>query len=486
MTLDWEVHHDCIKQLYMKQDMKLSELREVMKREHSFNASRWGWRKNLTQSEWEYLGKHITKRKKSGKASEVIFNGHVIPSKKVNKEISRHCLPKFTSVSSPSTPLDISIRTPRILSPGPNNSWEKYALQESIPPLMNHKRKRGDTDIIHSRRRRRRGEPSAQSTSLGKAPPVSVMKDSSLPFHVFVDYMESLDFANLEIDSLPLLVGNFFDSGQYFPSYFIDIPVHAEDRDIELFFGDSLDRSFQDSTSEGRFNGSFDGFYESFASILIPPKRYEDRLDANVELQQRLPSLLANMPERKKGEIQSFVDILLGPPGYHAGLCMLEVVVYLFSNRLVLRHDCKPIFQWIVDRMPSRSLSAIFRTKIPTLRQFQSTLLLYAIETSRIFLVRDLMELETSREDVANCSKYLAEAVRQNNLEMVELLLASGSQTYSTGRRSHLAICLVQTVGVSVDIAQALSATGYKFDEIYRSESPCTAAIKRGEFQLAQ
>ncbi|CAG8953347.1 hypothetical protein HYFRA_00003558 [Hymenoscyphus fraxineus] len=476
----------------MKQDMKLSELREVMKREHSFNASktqyetqfrRWGWRKNLTQSEWEYLGKHITKRKKSGKASEVIFNGHVVPSKKVNKEISRHCLPKFTSVSSPPTPLDIIIRTPRILSPGPNNSWEKYALQESMPPLMSQKRKRDDTDNIPSRGRRRRGEPSAQSTSLGIAPPVSVMEDSSLPFHVFADFMESLDF---EIDSRPLLVGNFFDSAQYFPSYFIDIPVHAEDHDTELFFVDSLDRSLQDSTSEGRFSGSFDGFYESFASILIPSERYEDRLDANMELQQRLPSLLANMPERKKGEIQSFVDILLGPPGYHAGLCMLEVVVYMFSNGFVLRHDSNPIFQWIVDRMPSRTLSAIFRTEIPTLRQFQSTLLLYAIKTSHIFLVSDLMELETSREEVANCSKYLAEAVRQNNLEMVELLLASGSQISSTGGRSHLAICLVETVGVSVDIAQALSARGYKFDEMYRSESPCTAAIKRGEFQLAQ
>lgn len=39
MTLDWDAHHDCIKHLYLEQDMKLAELRAVMKREHDFNAS---------------------------------------------------------------------------------------------------------------------------------------------------------------------------------------------------------------------------------------------------------------------------------------------------------------------------------------------------------------------------------------------------------------------------------------------------------------
>lgn len=47
-----------------------------------------GFRKNLKGSDWEAIGTHLEKRK--GKASEVIFLGDRLDSKKIDKEVNRY------------------------------------------------------------------------------------------------------------------------------------------------------------------------------------------------------------------------------------------------------------------------------------------------------------------------------------------------------------------------------------------------------------
>lgn len=266
----------------------------------------------------------------------------------------------------------------------------------------------------------------------------------------------------------------------------MDSPIETAHYEAGLFIDDSLRTSSQESSPGGRSSSPFGELYESFANILIPYGQGNmDRLEANIGLQQRLPFLLANMPERKRGERESNIDILLGPPGFLAGLCTLEVVVYLFSNKFVSVSNSSLILQWIVNTLSPRSLVTILRTRLPTLRQFQSDLLLYAVKTSRISLVGELLELDTGREDIVNSNEYLAEAVRHKDYEMIELLIASGSTVYHPLGKPFLAKCLVQH-GVSVAIAQILAIEGYKFDETYVLESPFTTAVARGDIQLAR
>jgi hypothetical protein len=75
-------------------------------------------------------------------------------------------------------------------------------------------------------------------------------------------------------------------------------------------------------------------FYLSFANILIPCTS-NGQLDANKELQEKLPVLLANILEIRKGERESIMESLLGPPQLSSALCLLQIVVYLYSNHLL-------------------------------------------------------------------------------------------------------------------------------------------------------
>jgi hypothetical protein len=50
----------------------------------------WKLRKNLSQSEWEFVNNRIQKRKLDDKESELYVNGIKIPNKRVKKETSRH------------------------------------------------------------------------------------------------------------------------------------------------------------------------------------------------------------------------------------------------------------------------------------------------------------------------------------------------------------------------------------------------------------
>lgn len=66
--------------------------------ERQFKA--WGFKKNLTSTDWGDIAHRIGKRKRQGKESMIRFNDAIIASKKVKKEISRQVKPELEALRS--------------------------------------------------------------------------------------------------------------------------------------------------------------------------------------------------------------------------------------------------------------------------------------------------------------------------------------------------------------------------------------------------
>jgi ankyrin repeat protein len=238
-------------------------------------------------------------------------------------------------------------------------------------------------------------------------------------------------------------------------------------------------------------------FYKSFAHILVPCEpgaENQDQLDANKDIQEQLPEILANMLERYSGELESIIQTLLGPPQLSAALCLLEVVVYLVSNNyLYSLFGPSPILQWIVDIVPFPNLSTILRTRHPTLQAFQNALLIHGIQTGHILFVKNLLDLGTGLQDwIRFSSDPLLAAVHAGNFEMVKLILDICPESISNGLWiSQLPI----ERGFLAQIAQLFVRAGANVHGPVHSRykgmpsagrSPLITAISRGDIDLAR
>jgi len=184
-------------------------------------------------------------------------------------------------------------------------------------------------------------------------------------------------------------------------------------------------------------------FYESFANLLVPQNyASQDRLDANKRLQERLPRLLANMPERYEGEYQSTMDLLLGPPQLSAALRLLEIAMYLYSNNFLYFDSTlggedavrrNPFLEWTVQAIPLKTLSNILRTRFPTLQEFQSALFLFGLSANNLDLIKELLKLDVGLQDFVLSSRMpLKVAVMSGKAEIVSLLLNFDPKVIST------------------------------------------------------
>jgi len=155
---EWESHRDRIRQLYLVENLSLANLVSAMeslgfrpsfvlqppinalaflthssKAQLEYKLKKWDFRKHLRQEDWRSIDYKITKRKREGKESHVIFSGAIMNPEKVKKEINRHrevsifnrlrtsqCLSlkpvplqlRNVTASSPRTPEDLQISTP--------------------------------------------------------------------------------------------------------------------------------------------------------------------------------------------------------------------------------------------------------------------------------------------------------------------------------------------------------------------------------------
>ncbi|KAL1635207.1 hypothetical protein SLS58_010377 [Diplodia intermedia] len=95
----WSSHKEIIRYLYLVKGMTRQDVMSKMEDDYEFRASagqyerqfkKWGFRKNLTPSEWQLVSRRIDKRKRDGKETDLKIHGIRVPPKKVDKAISRY------------------------------------------------------------------------------------------------------------------------------------------------------------------------------------------------------------------------------------------------------------------------------------------------------------------------------------------------------------------------------------------------------------
>ncbi|OMP83543.1 hypothetical protein BK809_0004924 [Diplodia seriata] len=95
----WSSHKEIIRYLYLVKYVTRQDVMSKMEEDYGFRASagqyerqfkKWGFRKNLTPSEWQRVSRCTNKRKRDGKETDLKIDGIQVPPKKVNKAISRY------------------------------------------------------------------------------------------------------------------------------------------------------------------------------------------------------------------------------------------------------------------------------------------------------------------------------------------------------------------------------------------------------------
>ncbi|TVY28262.1 Ankyrin repeat domain-containing protein [Lachnellula hyalina] len=444
-----------------------------MKSLHDFKASKnqyvaqfknWGWRKNIAAAEWRSINKTIVRRHDKGRKSMVYLNNVLVPDAKVRKEISRNVLLSSQLAQVPNTPPpipDIQIRTPPS-TPSANFTTDVSHNPTSISALVQMKRKRSlqiDIEPTGSKVQRisvqHRSVREQSFQQVFSATGLLANGGDKLPYFEFQDLFRSLNLADT------------FSKGMFFDQ----VPSPSIVPSDPLFLLDiaksecSLDYGCDNFESEGTMeqNSKQRGighFYKSFANLLIPQAGNQDQLDANKRLQEKLPMLLENMPERYSGERQFILETLL---------------------------------DWIVKTIPFDALGNVLRTKLPTLQAFQCALFLYGIKISSIRLVSDLLDLDVGLKDFVRTSdEVLKKAILAGNTEIVELVLSLGEIKYHlSGRDTPWRRSLVQgtfstgiarlLVGVGADVCGEVAPFRNRY-----ARFPLAAAIYRGDYELTQ
>ncbi|KAJ5089171.1 ankyrin repeat-containing domain protein, partial [Penicillium argentinense] len=125
---EWETHREELKHLWLDRDWTAKQVQKYMSQCYGFYRSesqfarqfnKWGYKKNATREDWQFVSSRQEKRKRDGKdPGWVWMRGKRVPDAKVRKEISRHVplSSKYsgieTSVSDPKTPEGILVCTP--------------------------------------------------------------------------------------------------------------------------------------------------------------------------------------------------------------------------------------------------------------------------------------------------------------------------------------------------------------------------------------
>ncbi|KAI1737635.1 ankyrin repeat-containing domain protein [Xylaria scruposa] len=95
---DWLRRKDLIWRLNIHDEATLKELCEelrkdglnVTKSQVEYQLKQWKFKRNITQQTWDSVDRHITKRKREGKESEVVHCGKRVKSSTVEKETARY------------------------------------------------------------------------------------------------------------------------------------------------------------------------------------------------------------------------------------------------------------------------------------------------------------------------------------------------------------------------------------------------------------
>jgi len=328
----------------------------------------------------------------------------------------------------------------------------------------------------------------------------SAMKNKPLPFFEFQDYIRSLNFGmaslrslfrelNLvEIDSKPLLEGEFFDtapSPRFGPIFLAQAEFEDDEQQVSLYSTCSQDSTAFDQALEP--GHTHFGLYKSFAHILFPEMQHADvphkidTLDHLKEIEIRVKALIKTIPARTRQERDLTMEKLLGPPHRDAGLSLLEITVYLYSNGLVQEQYPDPALEWAMKNTPFESLLALLQSPLPALQQIQYNFFRQGVATGRAHFVKRLLQLNPILLDISLSMEpecIIENAMKSGCIEILELLWNAGGpqvdgDTKRTWRRS------LRSIDNSLSVAKFLASKGVDLSCLDNNSLLLTAAKSR-------
>ena len=136
----WEIHRVKISTLYPRE--KLGRVREIMRRDHGFEASEkmyktrvrhWGLDKKAKADEMAHALRIIERRKGEGKSTYIVIRERKMDDAAVLKYFRRQKISKFMSTSRRNDP---AVRTPPAITycTPPSTSWPGSAMDETLEP----------------------------------------------------------------------------------------------------------------------------------------------------------------------------------------------------------------------------------------------------------------------------------------------------------------------------------------------------------------
>ena len=204
---------------------------------------------------------------------------------------------------------------------------------------------------------------------------------------------------------------------------------------------------------------------------------FECMQKANVNL----PALLAQMPQTQNDDLKHGIDLLLGPPTVDCVRYLVEVGVYLTSNKID-RYRSGKFISWILQNVPW-AVRYILSAQTSTIQAFAEIVLEVAIEMGKQEIVSDLLKHSRLKRLVQSSGELLVIAVRFQNVELVRLLLRAGARAEMRGRK-----ILPLGVARTVDIARILVEAGADVNsEESKREGPLLVmAAMRRDVNLAR
>lgn len=197
---------------------------------------------------------------------------------------------------------------------------------------------------------------------------------------------------------------------------------------------------------------------------------------ANIEL----PALLAQIPQAENDDLKHGIELLLGPPTVDCVPYLVEVAVYLTSNKLD-RNRCGSLIIWLLQNIPWAVLRDILAAQAWTIQAFAETVLEVAIEIGRQEIVSDLLENRRLKAIVR--SKMLTRAAHSSNAQLLRFLLHAGARTKMRG---HLIQPLIKarTIDITRILIEAGADVNARLSEV---EGPLlVSATRRRDVELAR
>lgn len=222
--------------------------------------------------------------------------------------------------------------------------------------------------------------------------------------------------------------------------------------------------------------------------------RHSDILRWSQKANMVLPALLANMPRIEGDDLQTSIDLLLGPPTVESVRHMVEIGVYLSSNRMgTMDMEDSDFITWMLRIVPWAVLRPILSAQVSTIQAFAAEVLRVATEIENVRVVSDLLKNPSLTTLVRSSGELLVRAVRTSNAELVRVFLYAGVRAdlewNYTLRFRYVPLLKAMTEEIArilIEPGADVNALGLVHASSLVPVSALVGAVKRGDVGLAR